>query len=295
VNEDGTGLKRLIDDPAGDIWPSWSPDGKRIAFVSQRTGNWQVHVMNADGTNISQLTKDYINANSAWSPDGNQIAFISGRDGNPEIYVMDVDGSNIKRLTNDQGNDDYPSWSPDGQFIAFVSDRAGNRDIYVMRKDGSDVTRITDEPTDEYPPRWSPANVEVSIEPRFGTPFCLRDADNDGMADTSTKEFLQNDQAFFVSFPYANMHKDLAWSALLLPKSDESHKYSPISYSESWSSEEAGIMTLRLNNMVGFEITGFGHGVGIGAVPPGPIKLQLFIEDTLVQEIECTVIPSDAK
>ena len=289
VNSDGTGLKRLTDDPAGDIWPSWSPDGEKIAFASKRSGNWQVYVMDSDGTNITQLTDDSANANSAWSPDGKQIAFISVRDGNSEIYVMDIDGSNIKRLTNDPGRDDYPVWSPDGQFIAFVSDRAGNLDVYVMRKDGSDITRITKEPTDEYPPKWSPANVTVNAEPKFGIPYCLRDTNNDGMAEVSTKEFPQNDPAFFVSFPYDNMLKDLTWSLLLVP---ENEAYTPISYSAGWSEKESGIMTVRLGNMTSYVITGFGHGVGMGPLLPGSMKVQLFIEDNLIQEIECEITPS---
>lgn len=289
VNSDGTDLRRLTQDPAGDIWPSWSPDGKRIAFISQRSGNWQVHIMNADGGNVTQLTEGSVNANSAWSPDGKQIAFVSGRDGTQDIYVMDIDGGNVKRLTNDPDKDDYPTWSPDGQFIAFVTDHAGNRDIYIMRKDGSDVTRITDEPTDEYPPKWSPANVMVNAEPRFGFPYCLRDTDNDGIADTATKEFLQSDSAFFVSFPYDNMSKDLAWSVLLV---HENEAYTPISYSASWSEEASGIMTLRLGNMTGYEITGPIRGAGIGPVPPGSMKVQLFIEDNLIQEVECEIVPS---
>ena len=76
---------------AMDYWPAWSPDGKRIAFTSNRDGNYEIYVMNADGTGLRNLTRHPAQDNyAAWSPDGKRIAFISNRDGGHDVYVMEV-------------------------------------------------------------------------------------------------------------------------------------------------------------------------------------------------------------
>ena len=81
--------------------PSWSPDGSRIAFTSYRDGNWDIYVMDADGSNQQRLTDNpAVDRMPSWSADGSRIAFVSGRDGNWDIYVMDADGSNQQRLTD---------------------------------------------------------------------------------------------------------------------------------------------------------------------------------------------------
>ena len=99
--------------------PAWSPDGNRIAFASERDGNWEVYVMNADGTNIINLTKHPAkDGRPDWSPDGNRIAFSSDRDRkddddkNVEIYVMNADGTNPINLTNHPAIDSSPAWEP---------------------------------------------------------------------------------------------------------------------------------------------------------------------------------------
>ncbi|MHB1377003.1 MAG: TolB family protein, partial [Candidatus Humimicrobiaceae bacterium] len=92
----------LTKDPAADDSdPFWSPDGKMISFQSDRDGNGEIYVMNADGTGQINLTKDPAadDGEPFWSPDGKMIAFNSNRDGNWEIYVMNADASGKKRLT----------------------------------------------------------------------------------------------------------------------------------------------------------------------------------------------------
>ena len=95
--------------------------GEKIAFASNRDGNFDIYVMNADGTNPIRLTNNGgFDEDPSFSPDGSKIAFVSDRDsGNAEIYVMNADGSNITRLTN-SGVDFEPSFSPDGSKIAFT-------------------------------------------------------------------------------------------------------------------------------------------------------------------------------
>ena len=120
------------------------PEPARIAFHSDRDGDPEIYVMDANGGNVTQLTFDSgFYGNAVWSPDGRQIAFESDRDGDFEIYVMDADGGNVTQLTFNSARDRLPTWSADGEEIAFDSDRDGDFEIYVMDADGSNVTQLT--------------------------------------------------------------------------------------------------------------------------------------------------------
>ena len=165
MNAGGSGQIRLTDNSAGDAEPSWSPDGRRIAFQSNRDENAEIYVMNADGSRQTRLTNEAANDRfPSWSPDGQRIAFYSYRDENWEIYVMNADGSGQTRLTDNPARDIRPSWSPDGRHIAFSSDRddpdPDDNDrimsIYVMNVDGSDETRLTDNSATDHASDWSP-------------------------------------------------------------------------------------------------------------------------------------------
>jgi hypothetical protein len=136
----------------------------RIAFASDRDGNFEIYVMNADGSGVTRLTNNPADDRfPSWSPDGKRIAFTSDRDGNREIYVMNADGSGVTRLTNSPAPDGVPSWSPDGKRIAFDSERDGNREIYVMNADGSGVTRLTNNPSIDGGPSWSPDGRRIAF------------------------------------------------------------------------------------------------------------------------------------
>ena len=141
---------------ARDGSPAWSPDSSKIAFYSERAGNAEIYVMNADGGAVTRLTDSPADEGyPAWSPDGRTITFDSDRDGNFEIYAMNVDGTNVRRLTSHPARDVSATFSPDGSSIAFMSDRDGGFDVYVMRADGSSVTRLTATGTSWFPV-WSP-------------------------------------------------------------------------------------------------------------------------------------------
>jgi Tol biopolymer transport system component len=86
-----------------DAWPAWSPDGARLAFVSDRDSNREIYLANADGTGQTRLTNDpNPDLSPEWSPDGSRLAFVRYRSGRRDIYVMNVDGSGLVRLTNDE-------------------------------------------------------------------------------------------------------------------------------------------------------------------------------------------------
>jgi RNA polymerase sigma factor (sigma-70 family) len=162
MDTDGGNVRRLTNNPADDIRPVWSPDGKSIAFGSMRDGNWQIYLMSPDGKNQRRISNDRA-GDPAWSPDGQKIAFSSARDGNSEIYVMDADGKNVRRLTNNPATDGFSDWSPDGQSIAFRSKRDGNDEIYVMDADGSNQRNLTNNPADEMCPAWSPDGQSIAF------------------------------------------------------------------------------------------------------------------------------------
>ncbi len=186
MDADGGNQRRLTNNPASDHSPSWSPDGKRIAFISDRDGHphripgWftsEIYVMNADGSNQQNLTNNPADdRDPSWSPDGKRIAFMSRRDGNNEIYVMDADGGNQQNLTNNPDpnghpNDEEPSWSPDGAHIVFTARReahfenkfAVTYEIYVMDANGENQQRLTNNRNNELLPVWSPDGKRIAF------------------------------------------------------------------------------------------------------------------------------------
>jgi Tol biopolymer transport system component len=151
-------------------------DGK-IVFVSTRDGNGdnyitgegEIYVMNADGSNQTRLTFNaFDDTDPAWSPNGQKIAFASDRAGNLEIYVMNKDGTNQTRLTNNAAADFSPAWSPDGTKLVFVRIVNGTGEIGVMNADGTGQTNISNHPDDDQAPAWSVTNKIVFQTNRDG-------------------------------------------------------------------------------------------------------------------------------
>lgn len=165
---------------SGDNQASWSPDGSRIAFKSASASNYEISVMNADGSGRRQLTSTPVaEEEPTWSPDGSQIAFAS-KDPNDntasdlEIWTINADGSGRRQLTNTANGvrDTHPAWSPDGDRIAFLSEgRAGdtNSNIYVMdtnpaTDDAINLTPNTSDPVyqaNDEEPSWSPDGEQI--------------------------------------------------------------------------------------------------------------------------------------
>lgn len=136
----------------------------QIAFVSDRDGNNEIYVMDADGDNQLNLTHDpAFDSDPTWSPDGKMIAFYSARGGSPEIYVMDADGNNLRNITNNPASDSYPAWSSDSKMIAFASTRDGPWEIYVMDADGNNPRRLTNNPAWDLLPEWSPDGKMIAF------------------------------------------------------------------------------------------------------------------------------------
>ncbi len=161
LDVDGSGEERLTDGPGLDGFPAWSPDGDRIVFTSDRDGNWELYVMNADGTRQRRLTHtpEEDEGMPAWSPDGQRIAFVVGPlGGSPTIHAMDADSENRGRLV--EGN--WPSWSPDGRYVAYTGGSQGSERIYAMNADGSRPRPLT---TGRYDSEgaWSPDGARIAF------------------------------------------------------------------------------------------------------------------------------------
>jgi Tol biopolymer transport system component len=173
----------------------------KIAFVSNRDRDWEIYVMNADGTAQTRLTHlPSMDTGPVWSPDGTRTAFSSNSSGG-DVYVTNADGSNLTRLTSDPANDGDPSWSPDGKRIAFSSNRDGQYEVYVMNADGSAQTRLTAGLANNGGPKWSPDGSHIAYWSSVdGTESVyLMNADGSG----------QRKVASGVPFAFAS---DVAWS-----------------------------------------------------------------------------------
>ncbi|MGA7305730.1 MAG: protein kinase, partial [Rhodothermales bacterium] len=163
MNVDGSDLRRLTTDPAGDFTPSWSPDGKEITFHSFRNGNRDVFVVPADGGK-AEIVDDNPSQDrfQDWSPSGNDIVFHSDRAGPQQLFIATRDPQTRKwaeprQLTTDGGN--YPRWSPDGRYIAYISIVANS--LLLISPEGGEprvLVQVDDPATQPVPvfPEWSP-------------------------------------------------------------------------------------------------------------------------------------------
>ncbi len=194
VAQDGSYRKQLTNDGNGNVSPKWSPDGKKIAYMTQAEvqNGIVIYVMDADGSNNKAITEKRSSVMSLlpdWSPDGQRIAYTAGTmtpeiaknlasgDKDPmaelkvKIWVMNADGSNKKQITFGDHSDAVPSWSSDGKRIAFASDRYGGKfRIWVMDSDGKNPVALTESsydnsigaPVEQKVPAWSPDGKSIA-------------------------------------------------------------------------------------------------------------------------------------
>jgi TolB protein len=160
-------VQRLTDHPADDLYPAWSPDGRRLAFASRRDGNAEIYVLNLENAGLRRVTQQPSEEWSpAWAPDGLRLAYQSDRNGQSDIYVSLTDGSGETRLTPYEGNHEAPDWSPDGKRIVFDSDLDvgeavhASINLYFMNADGSQPRRFL---AHAESPAWSPDGRTIAF------------------------------------------------------------------------------------------------------------------------------------
>lgn len=161
---DNRGVRRLTDGPGNDMKPAWSPDGRQIAFFSDRDGNNEIYVVDADGKNLRRLTFDPgDDKEPAWSPDGRRIVFASDRDGPLNLWMMNSDGSQQRRFTDYRlGKAAIPAWSPDGRWIAFTSSMRLGWRVSIIDSEGRQERVLANERGD-CRPAWSPDGHTIAF------------------------------------------------------------------------------------------------------------------------------------
>lgn len=171
VDSNGMNLTTISDPLLGA--PSWSPDGDRLVV---RRLDGSIATMDTDGGRVRQVTSSGISPD--WSPDGRRIAFITLRDSPKwDIHVINVDGSGETALTRGPAFDVSPEWSPDGSRIAFASDRGGGAiNIWLMDADGSNMVNLTNSAYSEGYPTWSPDGSRIAFR-RSGWGIMMMDPD----------------------------------------------------------------------------------------------------------------------
>jgi Tol biopolymer transport system component len=183
-------LHNLTNTDVEDDWfPSWSPDGKKIAFITQSGwSDWGISTMDANGKNRRELIEINTFYTPSWSPDGKRIVFSWDNFGHGDyVCIMDADGRNQSNLSY-FGGAQSPSWSPDGQSIAFSCYQGtrynpyplnDNFDICVMNTDGENLQNLTSTPTCEADPSWSPDGQSIAFS-RYQGNWDIYIMDSDG-------------------------------------------------------------------------------------------------------------------
>ncbi|MFZ0256617.1 MAG: Tol-Pal system beta propeller repeat protein TolB [Gammaproteobacteria bacterium] len=144
ADSDGENARTVVEATQPLLSPAWSPDGRRLAYVSFETNQPRVYVQElASGARQQVTAFPGLNSAPAWSPDGLRLALTLSKDGNPEIYILDLRTRQVQRLTRSAAIDTEPAWAPDGRSLVFTSDRGGSPQIYRIPVAGGRAERLT--------------------------------------------------------------------------------------------------------------------------------------------------------
>ncbi len=144
ADADGWNPRTVVNSTEPLMSPSWSPDGRRLAYVSFEGGNSAVWIQDIASGSREKLTSFRgINGAPSFSPDGGRLALTLSKGGNPDVYVMDLGSKHLTQVTNHFGIDTEPSWSPDGGSLYFTSDRGGRPQVYQVSASGGSATRVS--------------------------------------------------------------------------------------------------------------------------------------------------------
>ncbi|MBF0369189.1 MAG: Tol-Pal system protein TolB [Magnetococcales bacterium] len=181
MDQDGANRIDLTKGKSLVLTPRFSPDGKRLFYLSYETGmprifRWDLYT----GKRYQQGNYKGLNSAPSWSPDGRKMAMTLTKDGNSEIYIRDLKNKRLTRLTKHRGIDTSPSWSPKGSRIVFNSNRAGSPQLYVMDSDGGNPQRITFDGRYNAAPSWSPRGDKIAFVKGGSGHFRIATTDPEG-------------------------------------------------------------------------------------------------------------------
>ncbi|MCG8325232.1 MAG: Tol-Pal system beta propeller repeat protein TolB [Thiotrichales bacterium] len=164
ADADGFNPRVLLQSPEPLMSPSWSPDGKKLAYVSFEGRNSAIYIQEIQtGKRRKLQSSPGINSAPAWSPDGSRLALTLSKDGNPEIYILHIATGLLQRVTRHASIDTEPNWSSDGSRIIFTSDRSGGPQVYEVEVRGGTPQRLSFEGKYNARPRYSPDNKSIAM------------------------------------------------------------------------------------------------------------------------------------
>jgi Tol biopolymer transport system component len=202
VRSDGRGLRDLTPGPRDDGSPSWSPDGTKVLFASDRSGAYDIFVMKANGKSIVQLSdRGRGDVEPVFSRDGKRVAFVECDPSfaHCQLWAMKANGKGARRLTKTAVEDERPSWSPDGTKLAVTIKRAGNLDVAVVVVRSGAVRRLTHGDADDFQPSYSPDGVRIAFGSNRAGPPSLYVMQADGTQVSS------------LTSPSKGQDEDLSW------------------------------------------------------------------------------------
>lgn len=245
VDYDGFNFTHLTKNKKINLFPSWSPDGKRILFSTYTTDRLNIYLFDLVKKKIT-TTSSFRGLNFApcWSPDGWKICLALTKDGNAEIYLLDLKTRKLHRLTNNRAIDTSPAFSPNSREIAFVSDRSGNPQIYVMDIHGGNVRRLTFHGNYNTSPAWSPRGDIIAYVSRE----------------------KNNSQQIYVTDPY-----DFSPVRLTFDRNNEEPSWSPDGLHIVFTSNRSGRYELYTMNWDGSRQRKLTNGITSNAPDWSPI------------------------
>lgn len=178
ADADGAREKLMLESSEPIMSPSWSPDGKELAYVSFETGRPAIFRQNLVTASRQQLTNfKGLNGAPSWSPDGTKMALVLSKDGNPEIYLLDLADGNFSRLTRHFAIDTEPTWMADGKHLLITSDRGGTPQIYKLNIASGVTERLTFKGNYNARPNLAPDGRTLALVHRDSTTFHIASFD----------------------------------------------------------------------------------------------------------------------
>lgn len=181
ADADGRNSQQVLTSDQPIMSPSWSPDGRKLAYVSFETERPAIYIQDvATGQRVQATSFEGINGAPTWSPDGRRIAMSLSKDGQPEIYILDVANRSVERITQSNSIDTEPAWSPDGRSLIFTSDRSGGPQIYRHVLGSGETNRVTFTGNYNARARYSPDGEQIFLIHRSSRGYQVARQELDG-------------------------------------------------------------------------------------------------------------------